>query len=160
MIDHDIFIRDYVKPFGNVHYEYTKDVGFIVWRRGTGGNVELLHIRAEEYRKGYGRWLFHRMLKCLLAEPPYYSVFGFTLVTNHRARAFYESLGFHCREVEGIYRDGRTVLFWRGYNSLLQRNGYWRKLACPAHPVFSLECDACNGKNAEWIPNSTEPETT
>lgn len=117
------FFNNYVKPFQDVKALYDPNKGFIVWRLGTGRNVELLHIRAFALRQGYGRTLFHRMLYALEETPPYYSVFGFTRVTNTRAAAFYEALGFNLQPVRGLYADGRAVMFWQSFTELIAARG-------------------------------------
>lgn len=94
--------------------------GWIMWRYGTGGNVELTDIHTTERGKGHGRQLFYVMLDALRADPPYYSVFGFTRVSNEEARAFYAALGFRLHEVPGVYADGRAVLFEAPYADLVR----------------------------------------
>ena len=112
------FNSKYVEPFGRVGFRFHKDKGFIVWRRGTGYNVELLHIRTFEKGKGYGRELIYSMLDALLVDPPYYSVFGFTRVGNKEAQAFYGALGFTLQTVNGLYKDGKAILFWSPFDKL------------------------------------------
>lgn len=58
------------------------------------------------------------MLDSLIEEPPYYSVFGFTRVSNEEAHAFYQALGFELQEIHGVYKDGRAILFWQAYDKL------------------------------------------
>lgn len=120
MVDLAEFRTRYLTPFERLSHLYEPERGFIVWRQGTGDNTELLHIKAAELRRGHGRWLVYRMLEHLEREPPYHSVYGYTRVSNRRAQAFYESLGFRCQRLEGIYRDGQAVLFWRDYQGLLE----------------------------------------
>jgi len=92
--------------------------GFIAWRRGTGDNVELLHIKTSEKGRGYGRSLIYQMLDSLQEDPPYYSVFGFTRSSNQSAQAFYGALGFNLQQVDGLYTEGSAVLFWQSYTKL------------------------------------------
>lgn len=120
MISIEEFRDRYLEPFAPLDWIYAPERGFVVWRPGTGGNSELLHITAAEIRKGHGRWLFYQMLERLKEQPPYHSVFGFTAVSNRRARAFYEALGFNTQEVGGIYRTGPAALFWQSYERLLE----------------------------------------
>jgi ribosomal protein S18 acetylase RimI-like enzyme len=124
---HNIFqeIKDqYIKPYSKPRYVFKADKGFIVWRLGTGENVELLHIRTLLQRKGQGRELFYMMLDSLKVEmTPYYSVFGFTRVSNDRAKEFYEGMGFNIQPIKGLYADGEAVMFWQEYTKLLE----WRK---------------------------------
>lgn len=120
MIDQAEFYHRYVIPFEKTDLLYEPARGFIVWRLGSGSNVELLHIAAAEIRKGHGRWLFYHMLDRLEAKPPYHSVFGFTAVSNKRALAFYDALGFEHQEVHGLYQTGPAALFWQSYEKLRQ----------------------------------------
>lgn len=108
-----------VNPYSRIFYRHIDDLGYIVWRIGTGDNVELLHIHTIEKGKGYGRKLFYMMLDDLQACPPYHSIFGFTRVLNDDAMAFYGALGFELQEIRGLYRDGRAILFTQSYTRLL-----------------------------------------
>lgn len=114
------FQEKYVKPFNDLSYIYDER-GWIVWRTGTGENVELLHIRVHEKRKGHGKGLVQEMLKKLEGNPPYYSVFGFTRVSNEEAQSFYRALGFDLSEIPGIYKDGRAILFSQEYEKLISQ---------------------------------------
>jgi len=106
--------------------DFINDVrGYIVWRRGTGDNTELLHIKTTEHGKGYGRQLVYGMLDKLRERPPYHSVYGFTRVSNTEAQAFYGALGFSLQEIQGVYADGRAVLFWAAYKDLLAKREEW-----------------------------------
>lgn len=121
MIDvHEMLVK-YVQPFKGVKYIYLNRVGFIAWRLGTGGNVELLHIRAASLRNGLGRRLFKEMLDSLYYDPPYFSVFGFTRVSNDRAVAFYEAMGFKIQLIDGLYKDGEAYMFWAEYTELMKK---------------------------------------
>ncbi|MDB4786237.1 hypothetical protein OAG36_00735 [bacterium] len=125
MITEQEFQNQYVLPFGSVYHIYYAVKGFIVWRKGTGCNTELLHIKTFEKGKGYGRELVYQMLDTI---DPYYSVFGFTRVGNKEAKKFYGALGFELQKVNGIYKDGSSVLFWQSYEELKkQRTDYERK---------------------------------
>lgn len=116
------FRKQYLTPFGKTRHIWAKD-GYIVWRLGTGGNVELLHIRSFIKGKGVGRRLVHQMLLALKKQPPYHSVYGFTRVENEGAVAFYKALGFHVEITDGPYKRGKAVLFSRSYKVLLRRLG-------------------------------------
>ena len=85
---------------------------------GTGGNCEILHLRAYVVRQGAGRWLLKMMLSRLLRDPPYESVYGFTRTDNLVAQGFYEAMGFELSLVRGVYRDGSAVLFSQRYEKL------------------------------------------
>lgn len=121
--------REYLTPFRNVEWFYSANDGFIVWRMGTGNNVELLHIKAWEQRKGIGRRLFYHMLDSLeksVESYPYHSVYGFTRVSNERAIGFYNAMGFDTIYVPGIYQDGACQLFHRKFTTLLGYRDSWR----------------------------------
>lgn len=105
---------------------HSDDTGYVTWRRGTGGNVELFNIKTRDRGKGYGRQLVYAMLDALKADPPYHSVFGFTRVSNEEARAFYAALGFRLHEVPGVYADGRAVLFEAPYADLVKEMERYR----------------------------------
>lgn len=94
--------------------------GYIIWRVGTGENVELLHIKTVDKGKGWGRSLFYQMLIRLQTDPPYYSIFGFTRTSNEEAQAFYGALGFNLQPIEGLYKDGTAVMFWQSYEKLVE----------------------------------------
>jgi ribosomal protein S18 acetylase RimI-like enzyme len=118
-LEHAEFWGRYVVPFCECSYIYD-DRGWIVWRRGTGDNVELLHIRAFKRGQGDGKQLLLAMLNELKSDPPYHSVFGFTRVGNVEAKAFYGALGFELQDVNGVYRDGEATLFWQAYERLME----------------------------------------
>jgi len=111
------FKEKYITPFGRLGYIFD-DRGYIVWREGTGNNIELLHIGVFEKRKGYGRQLVKEMLERLEENPPYFSVFGFTRTSNKIAHSFYKTLGFNLVPLAGLYKDGSAVMFWQDYEIL------------------------------------------
>lgn len=123
--DIDSFLAERISPYRYVQYIYDPDKGYIVWRRGTGDNMELLHIRTFEKRKGYGRELFYRMLDELRRHPPYFSMFGFTIVGNKEAQAFYGALGFNLQRIDGLYKDGEAVMFWQSFETLKTEQEKW-----------------------------------
>lgn len=116
------FRKTYLTPFGKTEHIWTKE-GYIVWRLGTGGNAELLHIRSFIKGKGIGRKLVKAMLLKLKTNPPYYSVYGFTREANENAIAFYRALGFHVEITDSPYKKGRAVLFSQSYKVLLRKLG-------------------------------------
>ena len=120
-MDYKTFLRNCINPFKEIEHEYVENRGYIVWRRGTGDNVELLHIRTFKKGEGHGRKLFYKMLDRLSKRPPYHSVFGFTHVGNSEARLFYGALGFWLRPVVGIYQEGSAILFCQSYKTLCKR---------------------------------------
>lgn len=92
--------------------------GHVMWRRGTGGNFELLELRATLARQGQGRRLVAAMLRAMAANPPYATVFGFTRLANLDAQAFYRAMGFTLSAVAGVYADGSAILFSARYRDL------------------------------------------
>ena len=119
--------EDLIVPYSRVGW-YEDPTGYVVWRTGTGDNTELLHVHTDRAVKGRGcgRKLVYEMLDRLRDEPPYWSVFGFTRVSNDEARAFYAALGFNLHEVPGVYADGRAVLFEAPYAELVRRMEEYR----------------------------------
>ena len=116
MIPYPEFYLKYITPYEDTKHIYRHQVGFIVWRTGTGGNTELLHIRTWDKGKGHGRRLVYHMLDRI---NPYFSVFGFTRVGNDEAQKFYGTLGFNLQEVSGLYQDGQAIMFWQSYKLLM-----------------------------------------
>ena len=41
----EIFKNKYIDPFYGLEYIYIEEEGYIVWRVGTGENIEMLHLR-------------------------------------------------------------------------------------------------------------------
>jgi RimJ/RimL family protein N-acetyltransferase len=107
-----------IDPYCRASYRLLPDGSYIVWRVGTGENVELLHLRVVNQNEGTGTALFRMMLEALRENPPYYTVFGFTRSSNRVAQAFYHYMGFDLAEVKGVYRDGSAILFSREYEDL------------------------------------------
>ena len=108
------------------HYQqvshYVCPEGYIIWRRGTGNNVELLNIYTIDHRKGYGTMLMREMLKQLKSDPPQEdSIFGFTRMSNPDAIHFYDALGFSLSEVDGLYEEGIAVFFSTSFNKLSEK---------------------------------------
>lgn len=116
-----IDLQKTIKPFIGVHLLEDPN-GYIVWRRGTGNNVELLHLKTFSSGRGTGRKLVNSMLSALKENPPYATVFGFTRSVNIEAQKFYRSLGFTLSPVEGVYGDGSAVLFSQTFEKLLELN--------------------------------------
>lgn len=109
----------YLTPYYRTWYLEQQN-GYIVWRRGTGDNVELLHIKTNVPGRGTGKQLVVAMLETLKEQPPYCTVFGFTRECNEGSQKFYEALGFDLTTVKGVYQDGSAVLFSQEYLKLLE----------------------------------------
>lgn len=95
--------------------------GYIVYRLGTGDNLEILHIRAHEQGHGHGVELIREMLSRIKLEnmEPYHSVFGFTKIDNTNAQDFYRYLGFILNHCQHVYQDGAFV-FSIPYTDLIE----------------------------------------
>lgn len=88
---------------------YSAETGYIVWREGTGNNLEILFI------EGAGKELCRIMVKEIIRQGkrPYNSVFAFRLGSNEIADKFYRKVGFQCVELgKSVYRDDTTALMW------------------------------------------------
>ena len=115
-LTHAELCAKYLLPYSGVSYLYDKDKGYIVWRRGTGDNVELLHIRTFEHRKGYAKELVKAMLNQLVYKPPYYSVFGFGILRGELDE-IYMALGFRVIPIPGPTKS-EGILFWQSFEKL------------------------------------------
>jgi ribosomal protein S18 acetylase RimI-like enzyme len=114
-------LEEKLKPYQGCVTRYYPDLGYIVWREGTGNNLELLFI--EVLRTGAGALLIKEMVDELLraGKEPYHSVFAFTLASNLKALVFYLKLGF--RDIDlgrSIYRDEATVLLTTTWEDLVK----------------------------------------
>ena len=116
------FNKKYIKPFIGLNYIFDKEKGYIVWREGTGNNIELLHLRAFKLRNGFGTELVKRMLFQLKKKPPYFSVFGFMLASNKAVINLYKKLGFQTTIVSNLYKGGDAMIFTQSYEVLCQKN--------------------------------------
>lgn len=97
--------------------------GRIEWVVGTGDNAELRHLRVHHPGRGAGRRLLVEMLTELLKNPPYATVYGFTRASNQRAQAFYRSVGFALRWVDGVYDEPGAYLFTARFRDLCEFHG-------------------------------------
>lgn len=108
--------------YAQVYAERTEN-GYITWRRGTGGNVELLHIKTREKGRGEGLRLLRLMLKKLKDNPPYDgagTVFGFCRLSNVDALSWYDRAGFDISQVRGVYAEGVAACFSAPYALLIE----------------------------------------
>lgn len=104
-----------VTPFTKVRV-LRAPYGAIAWRLGTGGNIEILHLKCD---RGRGRELMAEAVRRM--DPPYATVFGFTRVCNFAAIRFYEKLGFAMSRVKGVYADGEAMVFSANYEELKEK---------------------------------------
>lgn len=115
------FKNKYIKKFKGLDFIYWQDKGYIVWRVGTGENTELLHIRTFTKNKGYAKELIKALVKKLDKNPPYFSIFGFSLVSEERKylKDVWQKLGFNIsNEIQGIYKGGPTIIFFQNFEIL------------------------------------------
>lgn len=112
------FLQKYVGPFQELPFIFEEELGYIVWRVGTGENVEILHIRAFSPGIGEGPLLIKKMLEQLKWKPPYHSVFSFVLDYNERAKRMYTAAGFQENKVVGLYAGGDCALFTAPFRDL------------------------------------------
>lgn len=117
------FEETYIKKYETVWYLHNKHRGYIVWRLGTGQNVELLHIRAIEVHKGHGEYLMRMMTLQLKFNRPYHSVFVFTKKSNTDALNAYKHWGFQFTEIPNLYRDDGTMLGTISFTDLCNSMG-------------------------------------
>lgn len=115
-------LEKHVHPYQEVNF-ISRPSGYLVWRGGTGGNVEILHLRTYQQRKGHGRELLVEMLTRLRASPPYKTIYGFTLPVNEAGHLFYQAMGFVLSPVIGVYAAGSAKVFSADYDQLCQRHG-------------------------------------
>ncbi len=110
-----IFKKKYISEFSDIFYIFIDNIGFIVWRIGTGNNIELLHIKSFVKRKGYGSLLLRLMILELSKKPPYYSIFGFALYKNKEARFFYKKNGFNVFKCPFPYKTDSSIIFSQSF---------------------------------------------
>lgn len=114
---------EHVRKYMDTHYIDDPN-GYVVWRVGTGGNTELLHLKSFPTFKGHGKRLLKKMLKELLKDPPYHTVYGFCLGSNHNAMKFYAAVGFEITTIHrGVYKEGGAYLFSQEYDNLKEMHG-------------------------------------
>lgn len=114
----DEFHAKYVAKFSPQSYLFSPTYGFIVWRLGTGENVELLHIRVFKSGQGHGTKLISAMINELKKNPPFYSIFGFTLKSNTAAITMYKKAGFNIAECPFPYKGGPATVFSQSFEEL------------------------------------------
>ncbi|MEK7635650.1 MAG: hypothetical protein AAB405_01005 [Patescibacteria group bacterium] len=118
------FLKKYILPFIRIHYIFWPAKGFIVWRKCTGENIELLHIKTFKHNKGYAKELIKEMIKKIQKNLPYYSISGFSLATPDRIylKEVYKKLGFEVSDdIPGPYKDGPSFLFYQSYEKLKKK---------------------------------------
>ena len=101
-------LEDKMEKFTEVNYLFFKESGHLIWKYGTGGNVEIFDIEAYEKGKGIGKKLVKGLVDKLKENPPH-SIFGFTAKKNINAQGFYKALGFDLIEIENLYPKGAYI---------------------------------------------------
>lgn len=112
-----------VRHYRDLRYLHKPHVGYVVWRVGTGDNLEIVFVRAAEPGHGYGKRMLREMVAAVtsVGPRPYHSVYAYRLRSNEQAGRFYRALGF--REVDlgaSVYRDDGTVLAWVPWAELVK----------------------------------------
>lgn len=121
-INYDDFINKYIEKFKGVDFIYWPEKGFIVWRQGTGENIELLHIRTFVQKNGFAKELIAEMIKKIQKNPPYYSIFGFGLSSRKDLKIIYQRLGFNVTpDMSGPYKSSLSFLFYQSYENLKKK---------------------------------------
>lgn len=118
-MDYNEFLERYIRKYEHLRWVFWPEKGFIVWRMGTGGNAELLHITSFKQGRGYGRELVGEMVRQLQENPPYYSVFGFSLSSRVYLKRVYQHLGFNITDdIIAPYKGGHSFIFYQDYEIL------------------------------------------
>ena len=115
-----------LESYAEVSYIWREDLGYIVWRNGTGDNLEFLFIEVVEQGKGKGVELYRLMAKKILEDGkrPYHSIYGFRLTGNTKAGKFYQKMGWHQVDFgQAIYGGDKTTLMWMEWNEFLTKIG-------------------------------------
>lgn len=112
------FYKKYIEQYTSCKFIFVPKIGYIVWRLGTGENIELLHIRTFSQGKGHGGWLIKSMIFDLKNSPPYYSIFGFSLASNVRAIGMYRKAGFKIIECPFPYKYDKSIIFCESFVNL------------------------------------------
>lgn len=112
------FYNHYISLYLDQYFIFIPNVGYIVWRYGTGENVELLHIRSFETGKGTGPKLVKVMLRELQKKPPFFSIFGFMLASNEPVIKMYRKMGFNTMEIPAPYKGCSSVMICQSYDVL------------------------------------------
>lgn len=123
------FEAKYVNKFLPQYYLFFPEHGYVVWRFGTGENIELLHIRS--FKPGYGQKIIAAMINELKKNPPFYSVFGFALKANTAALKMYSKAGFNLADCPYPYKGGPATIFSQSFEILCKKD-------------FSIDSDMMN----------------
>lgn len=115
------FYGHYVKPYLDMDYIFVPEEGYVAWRRGTGENVEVLHIRAFKTGRGLGVLLAQAMIYELKKNPPYYSVFGFGLASNLPPQKVWKKVGFDIEITKAPYKGGPAFLVSQSFEILVKK---------------------------------------
>lgn len=119
-------LLDRLRSYEDFDLLYEDGLGYVVWRWGTGENLEVLFIETAAPGNGQGRELVRRMALRVLesGRRPYHSVFAFRLGSRADAGAFYGALGFHQHFLgPSVYGGDDAVLAWVAWADLLKTLG-------------------------------------
>lgn len=115
------FFNHYIKEYIPQYYLFFPGNGYIVWRLGTGENIELLHVRAFQTGKGLGPRLVKAMLREIRKRKhPYYSIWGIMLAKNEPVIKMYQKMGFNTQKCDGPYKHGPSVMMWQSFELLCE----------------------------------------
>lgn len=112
----------HVDPFREAWAFHDSD-GYVAWRTGIGGGVEVLSLRAYSPGNGAGRRLLRAMLSSVVGNgrrPG--TVYGFLRVPDRDGQSFYRSMGFGLHYTTGVYEDGEAVVFSAPFGELCRRH--------------------------------------
>lgn len=86
------------------------NIDWVIYREGQGSTAELFDIVVNSQRcKGIGTSLVNDVIAELTVRGVK-RLYAFTRYENHKARSFYEKLGFSETIVRNFYPDGDAVL--------------------------------------------------
>ena len=120
-LNFDQFFDHYVREYLPQYYLFFPNKGYIVWRLGTGENIELLHVRAFKTGQGLGPRIIKEMLREIKkSRVPYYSVWGLLLASNEPMIKTYQKMGFNLHECPGPYKHGPSIMMWQSFEKLCE----------------------------------------
>lgn len=140
-MDFEEFYGYYIRPYLGIDYIFVPEEGYVAWRRGTGDNVEVLHIRAFKTGKGTGVLLAQAMIHELKKRPPYYSIFGFGLASNLPPQKVWKKVGFDIEITKAPYKGGPAFLISQSFEVLVRK----------------LETDGNEEKIVEFLAKAIRP---
>lgn len=108
-------------PFEGTFHIQTDD-DYIVWRKGTGSSIEIVHLYVADRRKGRGTVLLKDMATKLKdGLDSVQSIFGFTRSSNECGVGFYRAMGFDLLHIPHLYEDETGTMFVQSFARLLEK---------------------------------------